>query len=136
MPHMKNTSHISFITCTCHTCDKCKRYNKCHRCHRCQKCHLYDICYNCGPHFLHQFRYGIFSLCLLFSLVIVPASLIQSFVPQVLQSWKLFYLSLAYSSVFSVGFGLVVTYSPSSILPWKQLALSLVENILYLYFSL
>ena len=57
--------------------------------------------------------------CLLFSLVIVQDSLIQSSVPQGLQSWKLFYLSLEYSSVFSVGFGFLVTYSCSSSMPWK-----------------
>ena len=74
-------------------------------------------------------------VCLLLSHVIVPASLIPSFVPQVLQSWELFYPSLEYSSEFSAGFWWVVTYSPSSIMPWKQLALSLMQNILSLYFS-
>ena len=74
--------------------------------------------------------------CLLLSLVIIPTSVIQSFVPHVLQSCKLIYLSLEYSSVFSSGIGSVFTYSPSFIMPWKQLALSLKENILSLYFCL
>ena len=137
MPHMKNTSLISFITCTCHTCDKCKKCNKCHKCHRCHKCHLYRICHNSHPRFLHQFCYVCLSLCLStflpFHCTGLPHTILCATGPSIME----IVLSLA-SILFSILCCVLIGCHifTSSIMPWKQLALSLTKNILSFYFGL